>query len=245
MSFVRGRLGAVAVSLVCVLALASCGGGGSTGGSAGVPAPTPTPSSTTVVDGSATPILLDENPGAIVGDTSAFGTIVGAPGTVTIDGQTCPAGATINTHYHVHLSLFVNGHQDAIPAGTGIYLPTVAYAPYFVEPGSNGCTYPLHVHALMGMVHIESAQFNVVLTLGEFLDIWGQQLATTGFGPFTGATRWFDTDETGGNAGSHPVTELTGTDPHAINLVDHHEYTIEVGPTYVSIPNFTWSSSYP
>jgi hypothetical protein len=236
----RGRIGAVAGSLIYVLALASCGGGGGTGSSATVPSS----SSSVVVDGSAAPILLDEAPSTVIGDTSAFGYIVGAPGTATIDGQPCPAGATINTHYHVHLSLFVNGHQDAIPAGTGIHNPVVTYPPYFVEAASNGCAYPVHVHALMGMVHVESAQTNAVLTLGDFLDIWGQQLGVTGFGPFSGTTRWFETDETTGTAGSHPVTELTGTDPHAINLIDHHEYTIEVGPAWVPIENFTWDPDY-
>ena len=240
------RVGALAGSLVYALALTSCGGGGSSGSNGGtVPAATPSPSSSTVVDGSAAPILLDETPSTVIGDTSAFGTIVGAPGTATIDGQTCPAGATINTHYHVHLSLFVNGHQDAIPAGTGIYQPVVTFGPYFVEAGPNGCAYPVHVHALLGMLHIESAQANAVLSLGDFLDIWGKSLSVNGFGPFSAGTRWFDTDETGGAAGSHPVTELTGTDPHAIDLVDHHEYTIEVGPTYVPIPNYTWSPYYP
>jgi len=228
-----------------VLALTSCGGGGGTGNAGAAPTVTPSPSSSAVVDGSAAPILLDETPSTILGDTSPLGTIVGAPGTATIDGQTCPAGATINAHYHVHLTLFVNGHQDAIPAGTGIHNPVVTFPPYFVEAASNGCAYPVHVHALMGMLHIESAQANAVLTLGDFLDIWGQQIGVTGFGPFSGATRWFDSDETTGAAGSHPVTELTGTDPHSINLVDHHEYTIEVGPAYVPIPNYTWSPYYP
>jgi len=241
MSFERGRLVAVAAVATCALALISCGGGGGTGNGGTVPGGS---SSSTVVDSSTAPYLLNENPSVIIGDTSAFGTIVGAPGNATIDGQPCPAGATV-THYHVHLSLFVNAHQDAIPAGTGIFNPVVVEAPYFVEAGSNGCVYPIHVHALMGMIHIESAQANAVLTLGDFLDIWGQALGTNGFGPFAGATRWFDTDETTGAAGSHPVTELTGTDPHASNLIDHHEYTIEVGPTYVSIPNVTWSPDYP
>jgi hypothetical protein len=237
---------ALAGALALGAALTACGGGGSSSPAPSAPGgtPTPTPNPQTVVNGAQPAITLDEDPSLVVGDTSAFGTIVGATGTATIDGLAC-GGNTVLTHYHVHMDIFVNGHQYAIPAGTGIFHPTVVEAPYFVEASSSGCTYPNHVHALMGMIHIESPLANAVLTVGDFLDVWNQKLSTGGFGSYTGTTRWFDTDETTGNAGTHPVTELTGSDPHTVNMTDHHDYTIEVGPTWVDTPNYTWSSSYP
>jgi len=150
------------------------------------------------------------------------------------------------THYHVHFSLFVNGHRYALPAGTGIYEPGVYVPQYLVMAtgGPDGCYYSIHVHALEGMVHIEDDTPNVVRTLGQFLDIWGQQLSTAGFGKFMGMTRWFDTDLTTGAPGSHPVVEQTGTDPHLIPMLDHHEYTVEIGPTWVNTPNYTFGE-YP
>jgi hypothetical protein len=188
---------------------------------------------------------VNEQPSAVVGDPSGFGTIVGSKGSATIDGYDCEGGMGSATHYHVHFSLFVNGHQYAIPAGTGIYEPGVYVAPYFVmssnQPGS--CYYAIHMHALEGTVHIEGASPGMVATLGQFLDIWGQQLSLSGFGPFSGPTRWFDTDESTGTPGSYHVTEQTGTDPHMIPMLDHHEYTVEIGPTYVNIPNY-WFGVY-
>ncbi len=253
----RERMYGAALGALLCCALAACGGGGGGGGSqssvpAGpVAAPTPTPvpvaSAAAVTDSAAAALSLHEDPNTVVGDTSAFGAIVGASGTAPIDGLACLPVMQNTTHYHVHFSLFVNGHQYAVPAGTGIYEPSVytpAYLVFASSTAANACYYEIHVHALEGMIHIEDHAAGAVMTLGEFLDIWGQRLSTTGFGPFGGATRWFDTDEAGGTPGTHPVTEQTGTDPHLISLIDHHEYTVEVGPTYVQIPNFTWSG-YP
>jgi len=240
----RERISCAALGLIAAFALTACGGGGGT--SATPATSTPPVSTASVVDSSASALSLDENPEIVVGDTSAFGTIVGAPGNATVDGLSCLSAMQGATHYHVHFSLFVNGHQYAIPAGTGIYEPGVYEPQYLVmaSAASNACYYEIHTHALEGMIHIEDHLAGTVLTLGELLDIWGQQLSVSGFGPFSGATRWFDTDETGGAAGTHTVTEQTGTDPHLISMIDHHEYTVEVGPAYVNIPNFTWSG-YP
>ena len=199
-----------------------------------------------VVNAAGPAFLLDDGANEYVGDAAGFGTIVGASGSAPVDGLACAASMGGATHYHVHVSVFVNGHQYAVPAGIGIYEPAVYQAPYLVmTSGSPGaCYYAIHTHALEGMVHVEDFSPNVVRTLGEFLDIWGQQLSLSGFGPYAGATRWFDTDLTTGAPGSHPVTELTGTDPHLVTMIDHHEYTIEVGPNYVDTPNFRFWSGY-
>jgi hypothetical protein len=191
---------------------------------------------------------LDEDPNYVYGDTSMFGTIRGSVGYDPIDGIGCGSHESVATHYHVHVTVYVNEHQYAIAAGTGIYEPTVLYPPNFVYDSypaqANSCFYGIHVHALMGMIHIEMPAANAVGTLGEFFDIAGIQLAQTGLGSVSGPTRWFDTDETSGAAGSHPVTEMTATDPHLVPLLDHHEYTIEVGPAWRAIPNFTFSPDF-
>jgi len=192
---------------------------------------------------------LSENPAYVYGDPSAFGTIAGATTTAPIDGLVCAASGAVLTHYHAHFSLYVNAHLYALPAGTGINDPYVYYTPYFVmantAQSSSACYYEIHTHAPGGVIHVELGEANATATVGQFLDIWGKSLSTAGFAQFSGTTRWFDTDESTGSAGAHPVTELTGEDPHLVQLRDHHEYTVEVGPTYVNIPNFNFESAVP
>jgi hypothetical protein len=197
---------------------------------------------------------LDENPSTVYGSTAEFGTIKGAAGFAAIDGIGCGGMETLTTHYHVHLTIYDNGSHIALPAGTGIYQPvpyqpTLQYGPYFVwdsyPQNPHSCFYAIHMHALMGMVHIEYPAPNFIGTLGEFFDIAGLPLTVNGVGSaLQGTTRWFDTDETTGAAGSHPVTELTATDPHFVPLLDHHEYTVEIGPAWDETPNFTFSPNY-
>jgi hypothetical protein len=220
-------------------------------GPAPTPTPTPTPSPVPtvapVVDSTATPIYLDEYPSIVYGDTTLFGKIRGAASDAPVDGVGCGAHEATATHYHVHVTLYDNQHQYAMPAGTGIYEPSVLYPPYFMYNTASlpaSCFYGIHVHALMGMVHVEMPGANAFGTLGEFFDIAGLPLTSGGVGPLTGATRWFDTDETTGAPGSHPVTEMSGTDPHLVKLIDHHEYTVEIGPQWVPIPNYTFSPNF-
>lgn len=212
-----------------------------------MPTPTPVPTAAPVGDSTAAARILDENPKTVYGDTSQFGTITGALGNSSVSGEICAATGTVRSHYHAHFSLYVNGHQYAVPAGTGIYKPRVYVAPYFVlassAPGS--CYYETHVHALEGVVHVEMLVTGGSRTLGQFLDVWGQALSLGGFGPFAGPTRWFDTDEKNGTVGTHVVTERTGQDPHFVTLLDHHEYTVEVGPSWVAIPNYTFGGIVP
>jgi hypothetical protein len=118
---------------------------------------------------------------------SADSTVSGSP----VDGITCRKTMAQNVayHIHVHVSIFVDGHQERLPAGAGIVPPrTDEQLPggLFVDNGPAGCLYWLHVHANDGIIHVESPT-KQTFTLGDFFDIWGQPLGADQVGPARGA----------------------------------------------------------
>jgi hypothetical protein len=70
-------------------------------------------------------------------------------------------------HIHVHLTIWINGSQVAVPQAVGI------------APDSS-CFYWLHTHDTTGVVHIE-APATAALNLQQFLDIWGKGFSTLGY----------------------------------------------------------------
>jgi hypothetical protein len=93
-----------------------------------------------------------------------------------IDGVACQAGEQALFHIHAHLTIFVRGAARRVPAGVGIGAPyqvTQTSRGAFVTGGS--CFAWLHTHSADGIIHTESPS-NRPYTLGEFFDIWGQQL---------------------------------------------------------------------
>jgi hypothetical protein len=63
-------------------------------------------------------------------------------------------------HVHSHLSIYVHGTQEPVPAQIGITQQLIA---------------PLHTHTDDGTLHVESA-VPYRFTLGEFFDVWGVRL---------------------------------------------------------------------
>jgi hypothetical protein len=118
-------------------------------------------------------------------------TLVTAATGQTVDGIQCQNGEQTVTHVHTHLTIFVNGKARAIPYGIGIpgfQAVQTAQGP-FVETGS--CFYWLHVHALDGIIHIESPSTTLSFNLGQFFAEWGQPLSRTQVGPAKGAVTAF------------------------------------------------------
>ncbi|MCE7734336.1 MAG: hypothetical protein GPJ54_05615 [Candidatus Heimdallarchaeota archaeon] len=76
-------------------------------------------------------------------------------------------GVTIQTHYHVSLSIVTNGEIRPLPQGIGDGV---------LQTGedSDGCMRPLHTHlGEPGRIHIElPTGFTGVVTLGDFFKIW-------------------------------------------------------------------------
>ena len=81
-----------------------------------------------------------------------------------IDDISCDTMEHFNIHIHAHLDIFINGEAYLIPSNIGI-IP-------------NQCIYWLHTHDDTGVIHIESPEERI-FTLGEFFDIWGEELSNS------------------------------------------------------------------
>lgn len=240
-----------------VLLLAACGGG-SGGGSipnpgptptatpVGTPSPTPTPTGTPapVGDSTAAAYTLTDNPNALVGDPATLGTFpkTGTATNTPVDGIACSNPPSVAQHFHAHVTVINNGTTVVVSSGIGMFKPVVASPLYYQNPGAGGCTYEIHVHSDEAVLHIESVSASEVFNVQEFFDIWGVKPTANGFGPFTGQTRVFVTDESTASAGTYTVNEVTGKDLTTVPLTKHVELTVEVGPTFVPVPNYIWSA---
>jgi hypothetical protein len=110
-------------------------------------------------------------------------TLDGAP----VDGIASGAAEQLGYHIHVHLQLYVDGHQRAVPYGIGVVAPRQLEqtpAGPFVVGGA--AFYWLHTHDSSGVIHIESPTRRV-FRLGEFFDLWGQPLGPGQVGPARGS----------------------------------------------------------
>jgi hypothetical protein len=104
----------------------------------------------------------------------------------SIDGITCQASEQVLFHIHAHLTIFVRGVARQVPAGIGIAPPyRVASTPKGAGVVGATCFMWLHTHAADGIIHTESP-VQRTYTLGEFFDIWGQQLNRNHVGPAHG-----------------------------------------------------------
>lgn len=133
------------------------------------------------------------------------GALSGGP----IDGIRCEAPTT-GYHVHAHLAIFDRGRSIPIPAGVGI-------------DDNIGCLYWVHTHDTSGVIHIE-APHTFRPTLGNFFDIWGQQLTRR---RAAGA-------EVQGTDAARIYVNLKpyAGDPRHISLRAHTLVTIELGPPY-------------
>lgn len=140
----------------------------------------------------------------------------------TIDGIHCEQMEGSVLHIHQHVAIFDHGKPVGIPDDVG-------------RPLIGQCFYWLHTHTPDGIVHIESPNFKT-FTLGNFFDIWGVPLSKTnvaGAKPKPGerVAVWVD---------GRPYTG----DPRTIELTQHLDVTIEVGPPYAKPEPFTaWNGN--
>jgi hypothetical protein len=125
-----------------------------------------------------------------------------------VHGIRCEAMEGNVLHIHQHLAIFDHGKPVAVPPDVG-------------RPLLGNCFYWLHTHTPDGIIHVESPTFRT-FTLGDFFDVWGEPLTRT---DVAGAklrrgeklTVWVD------------GVRYTG-DPRAIELTQHLDVTIDVGP---------------
>ena len=147
-----------------------------------------------------------------------------------IDGIACQEHEQVLFHIHAHLTIYVGGVAQQVPAGIGIAPPyQVAATPRGPFVAGASCFMRLHTHAADGIIHTESAMQRTY-TLGDFFDIWGQPLNRNRVGPAHGR-----------------VTALlngrvfTGN-PRAIPLFAHAQIQLEVrrplvAPERIAFPN--------
>ena len=221
------------------LALAACGGSGgnmalapATGGAqpivdpeinpmdAGSPSPIPSTSPAPIQLVIGTTVGTDYFP---EGDTATGAT--GQP----VDGFNCLLHVGGPGHHHVHLSIFNNGQQIAIPRGIGMKNPDHNNFIYHQT-----CLYFLHTHDETGIIHMEPKVGNGSFTLGNVFDIWGEPLNATSVAGFTGPQLVIVNGQT-----------YTG-DPNQIQLAPFMQITIEVGtPLAGPPPTYLFPVGYP
>jgi hypothetical protein len=161
----------------------------------------------------------------------AAGPVLEAPNTTgrPVDGVGCSTGEQVAYHIHVHLTVFVHGVAEEVPAAVGIANPHQQNTPQgpFIDSGS--CFYWLHTHAADGIIHVESPT-KATYNLGQFFDIWGAPLGTDRVGPAIGTV-------TALYNGQH----WTGN-PRNIPLNAHAQIQLDVGaplvaPESIRFPN--------
>lgn len=149
----------------------------------------------------------------------------GAP----VDGITCDTNEQVAYHIHTHVSVFVNGALRPIPAGIGIVKPVPQQTKHGKFYSASHCYYWLHMHAQDGIIHIE-APSSATYTLGQFFDIWNQQLTTNTVASAHGKVTVFVNGQ-----------RFTGN-PRNITLKSHEDIQIDVGQV-VSPKKIDWSKS--
>ncbi|MEY9862388.1 hypothetical protein ABH935_008033 [Catenulispora sp. GAS73] len=141
-----------------------------------------------------------------------------------VDG--IPAGPMVAGGYHVHshLTLYINGMEQWVPAGVGVTRPVVL-DPTRPDPSITEAHsfYWLHTHDESGVIH-EEAPTPHDFTLGQFFDLWGQPLDRHEVGPAQGdVTVWVDGKSYDG-------------DPRAVALKDHTTVQLNVGRDVPFVP---------
>jgi len=82
------------------------------------------------------------------------------------DSISCDGLEQTASHYHAHVTIYIDGNRASIPATIGIAPPT----------DNPSCFYWLHTHTSDGVIHIE-APSGRSFTLGNFFDIWGKRFS--------------------------------------------------------------------
>ena len=127
-------------------------------------------------------------------------------------GLTTLPQEAVNTHYHSHLDIFVDGKKVSVPALIGINTG----AQYLTE---------LHTHDTRGVIHIESPKSNDEFTLGQFLAEWGVFLNSRCIGAYCDNLKWYLNGK-----------QQTGN-PQDHTLESHDEIAIVVGKPPKKIPS--------
>jgi len=134
-----------------------------------------------------------------------------------VDGMQCASNETVANRTTAHLAVYVSGTARQVPAGVGIASPS---APINTDAGpfvpSGLCYYPVLTHTSDGIIAVQPPA-KATYTLGNFFDLWGQQLSATQVGPETGTVTAYVNG-----------SKYTG-DPRTIPITKHAVIQLDVG----------------
>jgi hypothetical protein len=133
-----------------------------------------------------------------------------------IDGITCDRAEGAVFHIHQHLSILDRGKTVEIPSVVG-------------RPIAGTCLYWVHTHGSDGTIHVESPKFRT-FTLGNFFDIWGEPLSKKAVGPIQLGSK---------SLRAYVDGQRYFGDPRKIELAQHSDITLEVGPPFSKPAAFT------
>ncbi len=129
-----------------------------------------------------------------------------------IIGLPALSGEGVKLHTHHHIDIFISGEQVTIPAEIGI---------------GEGFISPIHTHDETSVIHVESAQVQIV-TLGQFFDIWGVRFVKDCIGAYC---------ESGDNKLRVFVNGVSNEgDPRSLELSPYQEIVVAFG-TDNDLPN--------
>jgi len=127
-------------------------------------------------------------------------------------GLTTLPQEAVNTHYHAHLDIFVDGKKVKVPALIGINVG----AQYLTQ---------LHTHDTRGVIHIESPKANDHFSLGQFVAEWGVFLDGRCIGAYCNGLKWYVN-------GKRQIGN-----PQRYTLQSHDEIAVVVGKSPAKIPS--------
>lgn len=217
-----------AVALAPVLLFAACGGGGDSDPAPIVtdappvqprPAPQPQPQPTPQPQPQPAPLepvlaaSYTDLVASTLSATPGWGAWVAPAGRVAVGGVGCLG--TIGYHQHALVSVYKEGARLGIPDNVG----------------RSGCTYELHTHDVMGMVHME-ADVAKKFTIGQFFALWNQPLGRSGTAGLAGPVRFYLIE-------NERLTRCTG-DPAVLELAPRREIVIIGGAAPAELPKYRW-----
>ena len=148
----------------------------------------------------------------------AYSSSLSSTNAPVINDISCDTMEHFTMHIHAHLDIFINGETYPIPSNIGIV--------------PNQCIYWLHTHDDTGVIHIESPE-NRTFTLGEFFDIWGENLSNSQI--FENTVGEGDNNTLNVYVNGKQVD--TGTDFRTISISAHDEVALIYGKPPDSIPS--------
>jgi hypothetical protein len=149
-------------------------------------------------------------------------------GTGVVDGIHCAPIEQLAYHIHMHLAVYVNGSEMALPGGIGIPGSQVVQTTQGPVATAGKCYYWLHTHAPDGIIHVESPTKRIY-SLGEFFDEWHQPLTGSDVAGHKGSVSVF--------VDGKPWTK----DLRAIPLLPHTVIQMSVGEPVVPYQPFSWA----